>query len=88
MRKEFRGLISAREAREIIAKIPLETRNTEVPLEEASGRILAEDITTTIDVPPFDRASMDGYALQAEDTYQAREDIPVKLHVIDAVHPG
>ena len=88
MRKEFRGLISTRRAREIIAAIQLTTRTTPVLLEEACGRILAEDITTTIDVPPFDRASMDGYALQAEDTYQAREDIPVRLHVIDAIHPG
>ncbi len=88
MRKEFRGLISAREAREILSKIQLKTRTTRVPLEEASGRVLAEDITTMIDVPPFDRASVDGYALKAEETYRAREDIPVKLRVIDAIHPG
>src|SRR5437762_1929765 len=39
-----------------------------VPLAEAMGRILAEDIAADSDLPPFDRAQMDGYAVRAADT--------------------
>ena len=47
--------------------VPL-TRTTRVPLTEASGRVLATEIVAKCDVPPFDRAAMDGYAVVAEDT--------------------
>ena len=42
--------------------------NTEsVALSESTGRILAEDIVADTDLPPFDRAQMDGYAVRAAD---------------------
>ncbi|MBI4882224.1 MAG: molybdopterin molybdotransferase MoeA [Planctomycetes bacterium] len=37
------------------------------PLSEAAGRILAEDVRADVDLPPFSRSTMDGYALRAED---------------------
>ena len=39
-----------------------------VSLDEAAGRVLATDVVAGFDVPPFDRASMDGYAVKALDT--------------------
>ena len=60
----------------------------EVALDEALGRVLAEDVVSPIDVPPFDRAAVDGYALRAEDTFQAREYRPVELKVVDEVVAG
>lgn len=45
-----------------------------VPLGQAAGRTLARTVTSDIDLPPFDRAAMDGYALRAEDT-------PGKLYI-------
>ena len=39
----------------------------EVPLEEAVGRVLAEDVASDVDMPPFDRSAMDGYAVRAAD---------------------
>ena len=39
----------------------------EVPLTEALGRVLAEDVSTDSDLPPFDRSAMDGYAVRAAD---------------------
>ncbi|NJE76001.1 gephyrin-like molybdotransferase Glp [Thermococcus sp. ES12] len=60
----------------------------EVPLDEALGRVLAEDIVSPIDSPPFDRSAVDGYALRAEDTFQAREYRPVELKVIDEIVAG
>ncbi len=65
---------------------PLEVE--EVPLEEAVGRVLAEDVMSEVDNPPFDRAAMDGYAVVAEDTYGASELSPVIIRVIGEVLAG
>ena len=43
-------------------------RTERVPLGDAGGRVLAEAIVADADVPPFDRAAMDGFAVRAEDT--------------------
>jgi len=59
-----------------------------VPLENGFGRIVAEDIVSPIDVPRFDRAAMDGYAVLAEDTVGASPSSPVILKVTGAVLPG
>ena len=55
-----------------------------VPLGEARGRVLAEDIRADIDLPPFDRARMDGYAVRAADVGTA----PVELRLIGEVAAG
>jgi molybdopterin molybdotransferase len=60
----------------------------EVSLDEALGRVLAEDIISPIDSPPFDRSAVDGYAVRAEDTFQAREYNPIELEVIDEITAG
>ncbi len=48
----------------------------QVDLLAAHGRVLADDIYAPIDVPPFDRATMDGFAVRAEDTYGAHDEAP------------
>lgn len=50
-----------------------------VPLESAHGRVLAEDVAASIDLPPFDRAVVDGFAVQAKDTFEAEETKPARL---------
>jgi molybdenum cofactor synthesis domain-containing protein len=55
-----------------------------VALEQAHSRILAEDIRADIDLPPFDRARMDGYAARSDDVATA----PVTLQVIGEVAAG
>ena len=50
-----------------------------VSLEAALGRVLAEDVRSEVDVPGFDRANMDGFAVRAEDTFGASEQTPVRL---------
>jgi len=52
-----------------------------VALEDSYMRVLAEDVYARVDVPPFDRATMDGFALRAEDTFGADELHPVKLRL-------
>ena len=51
----------------------------ELPLEQALGRILAEDVRADVDVPGFDRSNMDGFAVRAADTLGASEEEPVRL---------
>ena len=52
-----------------------------VALEEALGRVLARDVRAAIDVPSFDRADMDGFAVRAESTFGASEERPVRLRL-------
>jgi len=59
-----------------------------VPLEAATGRVLAEDVIAPIDVPGFDRAAMDGYALRGEDTAGASEYNPLSFPLAGQVLPG
>ncbi|MDH5673052.1 MAG: molybdopterin biosynthesis protein [Myxococcales bacterium] len=46
----------------------------ELPLSEALGRVLATDVRSSVDVPSFDRANMDGFAIRAADSYGAAEE--------------
>jgi putative molybdopterin biosynthesis protein len=88
MRKEFRSLISLEEAQSIVqSHLPRAAVET-VPLPQAQGHILAEKIVSSQDVPGFARASMDGFAVQAEDTLPAREDRPVCLRLAGSVPMG
>ncbi|WP_277504425.1 molybdopterin biosynthesis protein [Haladaptatus sp. DYSN1] len=87
-RKEFRDLASPEEAREAIASLNLGGGSESVPLAEARGRVLAERIDAGMDVPGFDRASMDGYAVRARDTFGADEADPAVLDLVGAVHAG
>ncbi len=63
-------------------------RKERVRLDESLGRIVAEDIHAPIDIPPFDRATMDGYAVVAADTFYADEDSPAELSLLGEVRAG
>ncbi|NJE47292.1 molybdopterin molybdotransferase MoeA [Thermococcus sp. GR7] len=87
--REFKKLTPYREALELMLNDLTEIPDVEeIPLEEALGRVLAENVVSPIDSPPFDRSAVDGYALRAEDTFQAREYSPVELKVIDEIVAG
>lgn len=87
-RREFRDLASPAAAHEVIDGLDIDPGTETVDLREASGRVLAERIDATLDVPGFDRASMDGYAVRAADTFGADEADPVVLDVVGSVHAG
>lgn len=59
-----------------------------VPLEEACGRTLAADVIAPLDVPGFDRAAMDGFALRGEETAGAGEYNPLEFRVLGQAMPG
>ena len=63
-------------------------RTERLPIVEADGRVAARDVTASVDVPPFDRAAMDGYAVRAEDTFGAGTHAPRALRCVDRVFTG
>lgn len=60
----------------------------EVGIRDAAGRVVAADIASAVDVPPFDRAAMDGYAVVAEDTFGAGRYEPKVLRSVEKVYTG
>lgn len=87
-RKEFRELAPPETAHDIINDLDIAPEPEEIPLDEARDRILATRIDASIDVPGFDRSTMDGYAVTAKDTAGADEADPVVLELIGSVHAG
>lgn len=59
-----------------------------VSINESFGRYLSEDITATNDVPHFDRAPYDGFAVRTIDTKEASQDNPIEFEVIDHIGAG
>jgi molybdopterin molybdotransferase len=59
-----------------------------LPLQQAAGRVLADDVASGVDVPGFDRATMDGYAVVADSTEGATAYTPLPLTVIGDSFPG
>jgi molybdopterin molybdotransferase len=59
-----------------------------VAIDDASGRVLAIDVVAALDVPAFDRAAMDGYAVRADETTGAGDYNPLAFHVIGRALPG
>ena len=59
-----------------------------VSLELALGRVLAEDVVSPVSLPPWDNASMDGYAVRGADVRGASRPSPVPLEVIGTVAAG
>ncbi len=60
----------------------------EVPLVQALGRVLAEDILAVTDIPPFARSPYDGYAIKASDSLNASRKTPVCLEVVEEIPAG
>ena len=89
-RKVFRTLVTIEEAHAELHKHfrPEPTSIDEIPVSEAMGRTLAQDIVSPIDVPGFDRAAMDGYAVIAEDTFGADDDNPKTLKIVGRCEAG
>jgi molybdopterin molybdotransferase len=82
------NLIPVKNALKIIESVKITLKKEDIPLEEANTRVLAQNIEVLIDVPPFDRSAMDGYAVIAENTSDASESKPIYLEVIDEIGAG
>jgi putative molybdopterin biosynthesis protein len=81
--EQFLEVVSAEEARaRFIRRIDLSALPAEtVELAAALGRVLAHDVTAPIDVPPFDRANVDGFALRSVETAGASDSAPRRFRL-------
>lgn len=85
----FKLLIRREEAlKRVLDTVKPINRTEKIPIEEATNRVLGENINAKRYVPPFNRAAMDGYAVKAPDTYGASEQNPQTLRLIAVLHAG
>ena len=76
-----------RRFRAAIQYAPLGTET--IPLDAALGRVLAADVVSPVDVPSFDRSNVDGFAVVAEDTFGASEEVPRSVLLVgEEIHTG
>src|SRR5882724_7190608 len=87
--RPFTSTISLDEARRRLdaAARPI-ARTERLRLEDAAGRVAAADVVSAIDVPPFARSAMDGYAVIAADTGGATRATPARLRLLDRIYTG
>ena len=87
--RPFTSTISLDEARRRLdASVRPITRTEQLPLEEAAGRVAACDVAALVDVPPFARSAMDGYAVVAATTVGASRSSPSRLRLLDRIYTG
>lgn len=79
--KLFRTLISVDEALRTVLAYAKRTEQEELGFADALNRVLAEDVHSPVDSPPFDRAAMDGYAIRGEDSFGASPNKAVRLRI-------
>src|SRR6516225_11566844 len=87
----MRGFRDRAEVEDVLALLksrlkPLSAED--VGLHEAAGRVLAHEVVAPCDVPGFDRAAMDGYALRGEETFEAGTYSPLELEVVGVSLPA
>lgn len=83
-KKGFKKLINPDTALKMfMEKIAYFPKRTEfIKIDEALGRVLSKDLVSPVDIPPFNRAAMDGYAVRSIDVTGASESNPIRLKVI------
>ena len=81
-------MISADQALEIVLDNVAPLGVERIPIIEALGRALAEQIISTREIPSFDNSAMDGYAVRAADLAKASDNSPVKLQIVETVGAG
>jgi molybdenum cofactor synthesis domain-containing protein len=86
----FRKLLSFDEAKQLLKQTfsakPVGVE--QVSISKAYDRVLAQDIVAPLNIPPFSRSTVDGYAVKAADTFGASEDKPVSLSFCGQVAIG
>ncbi|MEM4657368.1 MAG: molybdopterin biosynthesis protein [Candidatus Methanosuratincola sp.] len=88
-RRIFHRLVTLEDAsRMLMDKVTHTPDQERVLISQAFGRILAKTVYSRIDLPPFDRAEMDGYAVVSSDTEGASENTPLRIRVVGRVDAG
>lgn len=87
--RPFKALISVAEARRIMLDHARRVDGSErISTTKSVGRVLANDIKAPMDVPPFSRSAMDGFAVRASETFGASRSKPLVLRRIGSLHAG
>ena len=86
----FRKLLSFDEAKQLLSQTfsPKPVGVEQVSISKAHDRVLAQDVVSPMNIPPFNRSTVDGYAVKAVDTFGASATNPVILKQIGAIYPG
>ena len=87
--RPFKKLISFEKAQDLIMNsiVPMNI-TVNIPLRKAQNRVLAQNVEAPLNVPPFNRAAMDGYAVKAEDTYGSSDLKQIILNRVGALYAG
>ena len=85
--KEFFKVTSLQTVLELTQTFPCVSEEV-IPLDQCVGRIISRDIISKIDLPEFNRATMDGYAVPARSTFGASETMPALFTITGAVEMG
>ncbi len=80
--------ISIGKAEGILLNQDIKPKTVDMPILDSLNYILAENIISDINMPPFDKSFLDGYALRTEDIVDASEKNPVTLKTIDNIRAG
>lgn len=87
----MRGFRDRAEVADVVRMLDERVRplaSEQVALADAAGRVLAEEVRSTVAVPSFDRAAMDGYALQAAETSGAGPYNPLEFQIVGEAMPA
>lgn len=89
-KRGFEGLKKVNEALELVMKFcgSKNLGSEVVPSKEACGRILEEDVVSKIDVPPYDRSAVDGFAVRSQETFSATPSNPAFFRLKGTIEAG
>ena len=82
------NLLNVEKTRELIEEFKITTEKEIIDLEDGNSRVLAQEIMVMVDVPPFNRSAMDGYAIIASNVSKVSESNPKYLKIVDEVGAG
>lgn len=87
---DFFNVVSVEEARRRVMNVfkDYTFEREAISLLESTNRILGEDIVSQIDVPEFNRSTVDGYAIKSKESHGASESMPSLFNIIGEVHMG
>ncbi len=84
----MRRLIEAEHAKEILNEVRIDYDTVRLPVHQAVGMVLAENVFSPINIPPFRRSTRDGFALISEDVTTADERNPARLEIAGKIEAG
>lgn len=81
-------MISVEEALRIVLEESKALECEEKDILSCLNKVLAEDIYSRDNLPPFDKSAMDGYAIKSEDTDAYEDRVSIKLEIVDLIKAG